>query len=554
MSQLKLLPMGGMGNVTQNMYLYEYEKEILLVDCGIGFPGTYMPGVDILIPDIAYLLKKLAEGKKIVGMILTHGHDDHIAALPYILPHLPEFPIYGSALTLGFAKERVSELENIPAFQLVEVGQEFVLGNYFKATSFNLTHSVPDTRHFLITTPVGKVYHGSDFKLDPKPVDGKISDLVAISQLAGTGVLCVLLDCLRVEKQFPAEPETAVGPEIEKLMVNTKGKFILTLMSSHIHRIQQTINVAQKLGRKIVFVGRSVEQNVKVARDLNKLQIDEVQIVNKKRLDTLEDREVCLIVAGSQGQEGSSLVRAIFGDHPVLQIKQDDTVVFSADAIPGNEVPYYQAIDELAGNNIRVVYPAIHPDLHQSGHASRQEQQVMVRAIMPRFLMPIGGADRHRYLFKTTVAQPLGYPEKNVLLPKSGEILSFTQDNVSIAEKIELHPTTVDGLGIGDVGPVVISDRKRLGSSGIVAVIVPRVKGEIKLDQIQLISRGFVFMQQADEVVEFIKQTVKDAINQNRKLSDKDLKQTIEKRLVKKLYKAIQREPLVVASIVSFKV
>ncbi len=553
MSNLQLLPLGGMGNVTQNMYLYEYEDEILLVDCGIGFPTTYMPGIDILIPDITPLLKKLEAGKKIVGMILTHGHDDHIAALPYVLPHLPEFPIFGSPLTIGFAQERVSEMNREVEFRVIEATKEVSLSPSFRFTSYNMTHSVPDTRHLLITTPVGAIYHGSDFKIDPKPVDGAVSDLDSLAKLGDQGVLCVLLDCLRVEKNEPAEPESTIGAEFEKLMANTKGKFILTLMSSHIHRIQQAVDVAQKLGRKVVFVGRSVEQNVRVARDLGKLKVRQEQIVDKKHLDTLPDDQVCLIIAGSQGQEGSSLVRAIFGEHPALQIKSDDTVVFSADAIPGNEVPYYQSIDELAGNDIRVLYPSIEPGLHHSGHASKKEQRQVVELLKPKLVMPIGGADRHRYLFAINIARPLGYSGEQILRPRSGETVVFTQDGASIGPKFELRPTTVDGLGIGDVGPVVLSDRLKLGDAGIVAVIVPRVKGELKLDQIQLISRGFVFMQQADEVIEFIKQTVREAISQNKKLSDKELSQTIEKRLVRKLYKIIKREPLVIANIVSFK-
>jgi len=553
MSNLQLLPLGGMGNVTQNMYLYEYEDEILLVDCGIGFPTTYMPGIDILVPDITPLLKKLEAGKKIVGMILTHGHDDHIAALSYVLPHLPEFPIFGSPLTIGFAQERVSELNREVEFRVVETGKEVRLSPNFGFTSYNMTHSVPDTRHLLITTPVGSIYHGSDFKIDPRPVDGAVSDLESLAKLGEQGVLCVLLDCLRVEKNEPAEPESTIGAEFEKLMANTKGKFILTLMSSHIHRIQQAVDVAQKLGRKVVFVGRSVEQNVRVARDLGKLKVRQDQIIDKKQIDTLPDNQVCLIIAGSQGQEGSSLVRAIFGEHPALQIKADDTVVFSADAIPGNEVPYYQSIDELAGNDVRVLYPAIEPGLHHSGHASKQEQRQVVELLKPKLVMPIGGADRHRYLFAINIARLLGYSGEQILRPRSGETVVFTQDGASIGSKFELRPTTVDGLGIGDVGPVVLSDRLKLGDAGIVAVIVPRVKGELKLDQIQLISRGFVFMQKADEVIEFIKQTVRDAISQNKNLSDKELGQTIEKRLVRKLYKIIKREPLVIANIVSFK-
>lgn len=551
MSALRLLPLGGMGTVTQNMFVYEYEQEIMIIDCGIGFPDKQMLGVDILIPDVSYLLEKIQEGKKIVGMILTHGHDDHIAALPYLLPHLPAFPIYGSPLTIGFARQRVSETNLEPDFHVVEEHQEFFIGSYFKARGFRVTHSVPDTRHYAINTPAGLVYHGSDFKLDPKPVDGKVSDLEFMKQLQQEGVLLMLLDCLRVENAERVKSETTVGPVLHRLMEETKGKFVVTLMSSHIHRIQQVIDAAEKLGRKVSFIGRSVEQNVRIANELGQLRFDPATVVDKRDLDQVRDSQACLIVAGSQGQEGSSLVRAIFGEHPVFQIKPTDTVVFSADAIPGNELAYFASVDELASNGVHVLYPDVEDDLHESGHASRVEQLEVVELVKPEYVMPIGGADRHRYKFWEFVAEPAGYKRDHVLIPTSGEVLAIEPHRISVAETVPLNPPTVDGLGIGDVGPAVLSDRKNLSQAGMVIVVIPRINGQLAVKKTEVISRGFVFMKEADEVVGFIREVVADTVNTNQKMKEADLKRLIEKRLSKRLYKIIRREPLILTVILS---
>jgi len=550
MSKVRLLAIGGMGRVTQNMFLYEADEEILIVDCGIGFPDHYMPGVDILIPDISYLLKQLESGKRIVGMILSHGHDDHIAALPYLLPHLPEFPIFASALTAGFAVQRMKDGKIERPIQVIEPGHRFAIGSKFFATSFRVTHSVPDTRHFLIETPVGSIYHGTDFRIDPTPVDGQVSDLAAIGSLRSQSVKLMLLDCLRVEVEKPAQSESAIGPVIQNLMAQTRGKFVMTLMSSHIHRIQQTIDAAKKLGRKVAFIGRSVEQNVKVASELKRLHIPVGLEVNKKKTDQVPDSQLCIIVAGSQGQEGSSLVRAVFGDHPMLRIKPQDTVAFSANAIPGNELNYYAAIDELARNNIRVLYPDIEPGLHHSGHASSFEQQEMIKLIRPELVMPIGGADRHRRLFAERVAKPLGFDNKRVLLPQEGEILELSATGIQLAGKIKLKPQTVDGKGIGDVGPAVLSDRLSLGQSGMIVLVIPRSQGQIQPRKVQVISRGFVFMKEAEEVIGFIKQTVADTVDANPKLKDEELKKKIEQQLSRKLYKIIQREPMILSVII----
>jgi ribonuclease J len=551
MSKLKIIPLGGMGQVTQNMFLYEYENEILIVDCGIGFPDSYMPGVDVLIPDIEYLLKQLDAGKQIVGMVLSHGHDDHIAATPYLMPVLPKFPIYASPLTAGFAEQRMREGEDPRTVGVAEDNQEIQLGSHFSFKLLLVTHSVPDTRHIVIKTPEGIIYHGSDYKLDPNPVDNKLTDVAHISELKNEHVLCMMIDCLRVENPTWVESESKTGPAILQAMQDTQGKVVMTLMSSHIHRIQQTIDAAEKLKRKVVFVGRSVEQNVDIALRLGKLKIPEGMKVDKKHIEQVDDKNLCVIVAGSQGQEGSSLMRAVYGEHRILRINKQDTVIFSADAIPGNELAYFGAIDELCRNKIHVLYPDVMPDLHKSGHASAPEQQELINMVMPKYVMPIGGQDRHRFKFFELVAQKLGYDESRVLIPDSGEIIGFENGAYSSEGIINLRPQIVDGLGVGDVGPMVLSDRRTLGQAGIVMVLLPKEKGEYDLANIKIVSRGFVFMKEAEEVVQFIKSEVAKVVTEElRKKTPEDLlKSMIEKRLARKLYKIIRREPMIVAEI-----
>ncbi len=551
MSGLRIIPIGGMGNVTQNMYVYQYEDEMLIFDCGIGFPTQYMPGVDIMIPDVTYLLEEIEHGKKIVGMVLTHGHDDHIAALPYILPELPEFPIYASPLTAGFARQRMKDSPVQREVTVFKENESFEIGSYFKVEGFPMTHSVPDTRHFAVHTPEGTIYHGTDFKIDLQPVDHVLPDFDTISRLGKQGVLCMLMDCLRVERQDWSKSESAVYSAIEESMIDVKGKYIMTLMSSHIHRIQQTVNVAAKFDRKVVFIGRSVEQNVEVAMDLKKLFIPAGMIVNKRDMQDYRDEELCIIIAGSQGQEGSSLMRAVYGDHPVLQIKPKDCVVFSSDAIPGNEIPYFGAIDELSRNGVKVLYPEIIKDLHQSGHGGAMEQQMMLALVKPQYVFPMGGQDRHREKFHELVAEKMGYKDHEILIPGMGDILEFKDGVPKVVDHINLQPRLVDGLGVGDVGRSVLSDRQALGREGMVVIVIPRVHGQLDSKNINIISRGFVFMKEAQEVVEFLKQTSKDVIEElGVDAKDEDIKRTIERRLARKLYKIIRRAPMILPVIV----
>jgi ribonuclease J len=551
MAGLRIIPIGGMGNVTQNMYIYEYDDEILIFDCGIGFPNQFMPGVDVLIPDITYIQEQLEAGKKIVGMVLTHGHDDHIGALPYILPELPEFPIYGSPLTAGFAENRLQDSTAQRTVNVFKDNQLFEIGKYFKVEGFPMTHSVPDTRHFGVHTPEGVIYHGVDFKIDLQPIDHVLPDFDTISRLGKEGILCMLMDCLRVERQGWTKSESACLPAIEESMIDVKGKYIMTLMSSHIHRIQQVVDVAAKFERKVVFIGRSVEQNVDVALKLKKLFIPVGMMVDKREIQDYKDSELCIIIAGSQGQEGSSLMRAVYGEHPVLQIKAADQVVFSSDAIPGNEIPYFDAIDELCRNGVRVLYPEISPNLHQSGHGGVIDQQLLIALVKPKYLFPMGGQDRHREKFHELVADKMGYKDNQVLIPGFGDVVEFKDGRPSVADHLNLQPRLVDGLGVGDVGRSVLSDRKSLGREGMIVLVLPRVNGKIDTRSITVVSRGFVFMKEAQEVVDFIKQQTAEIIEEvGTEVSDEEIKKAIEKRLGRRLYKIIRREPMILPVIV----
>ncbi len=545
MNKLRIIPLGGMGNVTKNMYVYEYGNEILLVDCGIGFPELNMHGIDLLIPDITYVKEQVEAGKKIVGMILTHGHDDHIAATGYIIPELPDFPIYASPLTAAFAEQRMGDHGLQKTVNVVRERIPFRLG-VFEIEAMIMTHSVPDTRHYLIRTPEGNIYHGTDFKIDLTPVDGILPDFDRITSVGKEGVMCMLMDCLRVERPGFTASESTVRQALEREMYGVKGKVIVTLMSSHLHRVQQAVDVAIEMGRKVAFIGRSVEQNVEIALQLKKLDIPRKEIVSKREIEKYADNKLCLFVAGSQGQEGSSLIRAIFGEHPQLRISKSDAVIFSADVIPGNEQAFYGAIDELSRTGVKVSYPDIADDLHVSGHAAATEQQLLIAMVRPQYLFPIGGANRHRNLFKD-LAENMGYKASEVVLPSDGQVVEFSNGVYNKGEKLILRDLMVDGKGVGDIGTVVLADRKVMSQDGMIVVVLPTYKDQIDFSKIEIISRGFVFMKDAQPLIEEIKLLIKDIVEEALKqdASREEIKKKLEKKLTKELDKATGRTPLV---------
>ncbi|MBI2010061.1 MAG: ribonuclease J [Candidatus Chisholmbacteria bacterium] len=544
-SQIRLIPLGGIGTVTKNMYAYEVGDEILIVDCGIGFPDSTMLGVDLLVPDVSYLE---ARKNKIAGLLLTHGHDDHLAGLPYVLPKLGNIPIYASKLTRGFALDRLKEY-SLPA-NITEIDERpFSVGS-FTITPIKITHSVPDGRHFAIRSSVGTIYHGSDFKFDDHPVDGVLTEKDKIASLGHEGILCLLSDCLRSEKEGRSLSESMLTDTFRREIKDAQGKFIVTIMSSNVHRIQQAVNVMAEHGRRIAFVGRSVESNVKTAVNLGFLKLPQKMIINKRQIKHLPPRQVGIIIAGSQGQEGSSLTRAVASDHKDIQIKPPDKVVFSADPIPGNETPVYSLIDDLSRLGIDVAYSDVDDQLHVSGHAYRDEQKDLIALTRPKFLIPIGGSFRHMVQYRK-MAESLGFPRHHIALLENGQVVRLTQESLTLAETIPLRNIMVDGLGIGDVGTIVLRDRQTMAEDGIVVVVVPisQQTGKIK-GTVEIISRGFVFMKQSRHLVKKMATTVKASLKPGRVLEDWAIvRQQIERSLEKLLYKETQRQPLILTVI-----
>lgn len=548
---MKIFPMGGIGGVTKNMFLYESGQDLMVVDCGIGFPDATMPGVEFLIPDTQYLQDRIKQGATLHGIVLTHGHDDHIAALPYVLREIraEEVPIYGSPLTAEFATSRLQD-QGVEK-QVEHFNEGRIKVGPFEVETVRVTHSVPDARHLVVRTPDGVVYHGSDFKIDLTPVDGVNMDLQRIAEIGREGVLCALLDSLRIERQAPGQSEAVVGPALRREMYGVEGKVFVTLMSSSIHRIQQVIDVAAEFGRKVTFIGRSVEQNVNTAMNLGMLNFPANAKLNKRNLDRVSDSELCVIIAGSQGQPGSSLVRAVSGEHRYISMSRGDKVIFSSEPIPGSETDVYRTINEIAHRGVEVVYSDIEDDLHVSGHAGAYEQMLMVHLLRPKFIFPIGGEERHRVQF-TKVIGAHGYQPNQVVLPNYGTIVELDRSGFNYGEQVKLRERTVSGEGVSDVLASAISERQRLGAQGVMVVSLVEKGGQVDEQEIGVSTRGF---QLGEEYTpeEFERAVRAEALRVATAFegSTPQLRQELEKALQRYLMKEIGRSPLIVAAVTS---
>ena len=474
------------------MYLYEYKDEILIIDCGLGFADETMLGVDLLLPDISYLL---STNKKIVGMALTHGHEDHTGALPYILPQLAKktgfsFPIFAGPLTAGLANEKLNEFGIPVRVKAVDYENgEIKLGS-FTISFIRVTHSIPDSSHILIKTPVGNFYHGSDFKFDLTPFDGKKTDFLKISKAADEGILCLTSDCLRAEKEGFTKSEQILAENIEKEMRNCEGKFILTTYSSNISRLNQAIQAAQKLGRKVVFVGRSLVNTATIAQKLGYMKLDRGMEIGVSEIKKYKDSNLLLLVAGSQAQENSALSRIVNGDHREISISPKDVVVFSADPIPGNEVSINSLIDSIAKKGAKVVYSQITDDFHVSGHGSADDLMLLMELARPKKLIPIGGTYRQMVAYKN-LAKRQGFGDKDILLLEDGQEIIFSKDQTILGRKISIKNVFVDEISGEELDSFVIRDRQKISKDGVIIVVaeVDSETGQI-VDYPTIISRG----------------------------------------------------------------
>lgn len=545
--QLKIIPLGGNGEVTKNMYVYEYEDHQLIVDCGIGFPNQSMLGVDVLIPDIDYLEKN---PKKLHGIVVTHGHEDHIGGLPYILPRLPkDLPVYGSTLTTALAEVKVREYGLTNPFHAVE--DHLDLGP-FNIDLIHITHSIPNCKHLLIKTPAGTVYHGADFKFDLTPPDNKPPDINAIAKAGDEGIDLLLSDCLRIEKAGVTLPERRIGATFEDELRKTKGKFVVTSISSSILRFGLAIDAAAKFNRKVALVGRSVERNIKIAIRLGFLKVPNNTLIEANRIKNYKDSQIAVIIAGSQGQEGSSMQRAAAGEHRFVKFKKGDRVVISSDPIPGNESNVFSLIDTLTKIGVDVAYSDVTDHLHVSGHGYRGELELLARLTKAKNYFPIGGQLRHQHLYRRMISE-LNIDPAHVFIPSDGQTLILKNGQITYGDQLDLKNIYVDGLGIGDVGKVVLRDRQVMAKDGILVAIIPvgHESGKVEGD-IEIVSRGFVYVKENQELIGEIKAKVKSALKDQKGLvTDWNfLRKKISDSLEKFIFYKTERNPLILPVIV----
>lgn len=545
---IRIVPLGGAGNVTKNMYCYEYRyegliRDILIVDCGIGFPEEEMYGVDLVLPDVRYLSDKR---DKIRGLVFTHGHDDHIGGLPYIYPKLGRIPMYAPTLAAAFANLKLKETSVRDRVRPMRFDQRVSAG-VFRVSFIRLTHSVPDTSHLVIETPIGIFYHGSDFKFDPTPLDGKPSELGKINAVGKRGVLCMLSDSLGSERPGFTPSEQIIGETIEKELRLSSGKVIFTTQSSNISRIQLAIELALKYGRKIAFLGRSIDQNTEESVKLGYMKFPRDAIIRDQDLKRMPAQKQFLVVAGAQGQPTSNLSRIANDAHKLVKLTDQDTVIISADPIPGRENDVNRLIDQIYRHGARVSYSDIMEDLHVSGHGSSGDMMLLLSAVGPRYVWPIGGTYKHLMQYRR-LAGELGYDKRSVLIPEDGEVMEFSRHAPPrVVDHLTLEHIMIDGLGIGDVGSIVLRDRQTIATEGIVVVVVPIEEATGKMTSTpEIITRGFVYVKGSRELLGKANGIVSRAVPRGRVTDWQFLRKRIEESLASFLLKETGRHPLIV--------
>lgn len=559
-NSLSFIPLGGMGDVTKNMYLYEYKNEILIVDCGLGFADETMLGVDLLLPDVSYLLQTcLPAGKakkKIVGMLLTHGHEDHIGGLPFVLPQLIGsnknlIPIYGTPFAAALANSKLKEFNVLAKVQTVNFdSKELVLGS-FKVSFIRVTHSVPDSANIFIKTPVGNFYHGSDFKFDDTPWDGKVSDYEKISKAGFEGVLSLMSDSLGAEREGKTSSEIGILQNFENEIKKCKGKFIVTTYSSHISRLNQIIQVSEKEGRKVVFIGRSLIKTKEIAQKLGYLKMQNGTEIGVDQIKNYIDEKITFVVAGSQGQENSAMVRITNGDFKEVKLKENDTVVFSSDPIPGNEVLVYELIDDMSRKGVKVLYSDLVPDFHVSGHGSKEELRKMIRLAKPRKLVPIGGGFRQMVAYKN-LAETLGYKKSDIFLLEDGQEIVFSTKGVFPGRNIPVKNVYVDEVSGEEVESFVLRDRQKLSEGGIIVVLteIDSSNGQL-IGKPDIIVRGFVGFD-GKRLSQNLFQDIRNALKnkKGRVINWVYIRRLIGEVSERRIFKDIRRHPLVLPVVI----
>ena len=544
-SKLKVISLGGLGEIGKNMTVLEYENDIIVVDCGLGFPDDDMLGVDLVIPDVSYLEKNI---DKVRGFVLTHGHEDHIGALPYVLKTVNK-PVWGTRLTVGIVANKLSEhtFKEKPVLNTVEAGDVVKLG-VFSAEFIRVNHSIADACAISINTPVGTVFFSGDFKLDLTPVEGKIMDIPRIGEIGNKGVALLCCESTNVERPGYTPSEKTVGHSLDVILnQNPERRVIIATFSSNVHRVQQIINASAARGRKVAVTGRSMINIVKTAIELGYMNVPDGTLIDINEIKRYKDQQLTIVTTGSQGEPMSALYRMAFSDHDKVELGPNDLVVISAHPIPGNEKLVGKIINELFRKGVKVVYDAL-ADVHVSGHACQEELKLMHALTRPKYFMPVHGEYRHLITHKR-LAQEMGMPENHIFVSEIGKVLELDKDSCKFNGMVPSGKILVDGYGVGDVGNIVLRDRRHLAQDGLIVVVATvDIDERMIISGPDIVSRGFVYVRESEQLMDQVRQIAKDALTDclDHNITDwTELKGRVKDDLSKFLWSKTKRKPMI---------
>ena len=545
-SKLKIIPLGGLHEVGKNITVFEYEDEIIVVDCGLSFPEDDMLGVDLVIPDISYLEKNV---DKIKGLIITHGHEDHIGSVPYLLKKI-NIPIYAPKLAAGLIRNKLEEHKLLRSTTLIEVtqGQVLELGKNFKVEIIRSTHSIPDSVMLAITTPAGTILHTGDFKVDYTPIDGKIMDFGRIAELGNKGILALMSDSTNAERKGFTMSESSIGEVFDKLFLHCTKRIVVATFASNVHRIQQIVNSAVKYNRKIAVCGRSMINMIDTARELGYIKCPENIFIDIDMINSYTDEQLVIITTGSQGEPMSALTRMAAGDHRKVKITQNDLVIISATPIPGNEKFVSKVIDDLMQIGAEVVYSSLEA-VHVSGHACQEEQKLIIALAKPKYFIPVHGEYRQLRAHSET-AQSMGIDKENIIMMSNGRILEINEEGAELTSSVTSGRVLVDGLGVGDVGSVVLRDRQHLSQDGLIIIVLTMDSstGEVVAGP-DVISRGFVYVKESENLMDDVKSVVRHEIKKCEERGIRDwatIKSAARENLRDYIFMKTKRNPMII--------
>ena len=545
-SKLKIIPLGGLHEVGKNITVFEYEDEIVIVDCGLTFPEDDMLGIDLVIPDVTYLIKNQ---EKIKGLVVTHGHEDHIGGIPYFLKQI-NVPIYATKLAVGLISNKLEEHKLLRSTKMhtVNQGETIKLGKNFKIEFIRSSHSIPDSVMLAIKTPVGTILHTGDFKVDYTPIDGQTMDFGRIAELGNQGILALMSDSTNAERKGFTMSESFVGEVFDKLFTNCTKRIVVATFASNVHRIQQIVNSAVKFRRKIAICGRSMVNIIKTARELGYIQCPDDLFIDIDMMGTYNDEQLVIITTGSQGEPMSALTRMAAGEHKKVKITQNDLVIISATPIPGNEKYVTKVIDNLMQIGAEVVYSAL-TDVHVSGHACQEEQKLIFALTRPKYFIPVHG-EYHQLVAHSDTAEMMGIAKKDIFMMENGKVLELNEQEAKFTGMVPNGKILVDGLGIGDVGSIVLRDRQHLSQDGLIIIVLTldSSTGEVVAGP-DVISRGFVYVRESENLMEEVKAVVRSDVAEFEERGIREwstIKNTLKDSLRDYVFSKTKRNPMII--------